>query len=270
MRERAKSCPASFEEEDEMTTTEMNRTEEDLRYRYYTPEDDEGNCEYKLSLTNPPPERLDHLITQLLFRLNEGDGRAIYRVGVRDDGYAEGLEEQDLDASLGTLRMMATQLGATMKKCELRPGFHGHVAEVIIVAKDDEADVKIRRRLAVIGAEGAGKSTLIGALATGAFDNGRGLARAAVLKHGHEVEADGQTSDIVERTMRADKSVALLDLAGHEKYLKTTIFGLTARFPDAALLVVDVRDAKLRRMTLEHLGVAISAEIKFKFRYSAT
>ena len=34
------------------------------------------------------------------------------------------------------------------------------------------------------------------------------------------------------------KLITLIDLAGHHKYLKTTIFGLTGHSPDFAMLVV--------------------------------
>lgn len=34
------------------------------------------------------------------------------------------------------------------------------------------------------------------------------------------------------------KLLTFIDLAGHHKYLKTTVFGLTARKPDLAVLVV--------------------------------
>ena len=36
----------------------------------------------------------------------------------------------------------------------------------------------------------------------------------------------------------SSKLITLIDLAGHHKYLKTTIFGLTGYSPDFALLVV--------------------------------
>lgn len=36
----------------------------------------------------------------------------------------------------------------------------------------------------------------------------------------------------------SSKLVTLIDLAGHHKYLKTTVFGLTAHCPDFAMLVV--------------------------------
>lgn len=50
------------------------------------PEPQFGNIEYKLKLINPSKQRLDHLITQLKWRLNEGNGEAIYEIGVTDSG----------------------------------------------------------------------------------------------------------------------------------------------------------------------------------------
>lgn len=35
---------------------------------------------------DPTPERIEHLITQLKWRLGEGMGEAIYEVGVEDNG----------------------------------------------------------------------------------------------------------------------------------------------------------------------------------------
>ena len=65
-------------------------------------EDDEGNMEYKRSLVNPTKERLEHLTTQLNFRLNEGSGESIYQIGVEDNGDAVGIPEDSLTQSLAT------------------------------------------------------------------------------------------------------------------------------------------------------------------------
>merc|ERR1719412_2879260 len=48
-------------------------------------------------------------------------------------------------------------------------------------------------RIAVIGNVDSGKSTIIGVLTSGEKDDGRGLARAKVLRHSHE-QANGRTS----------------------------------------------------------------------------
>jgi hypothetical protein len=59
-------------------------------------EDDEGNCEYKLKLVNPSDDRLDHLATQMKFRVREGRGEAHYRIGVEDNGRPTGLGQDDM------------------------------------------------------------------------------------------------------------------------------------------------------------------------------
>jgi GTPase len=54
-------------------------------------ENDEGNIEYKLKLVHPTEDRLDHLATQMKFRVKEGSGEAYYRIGVEDNGRPTGL-----------------------------------------------------------------------------------------------------------------------------------------------------------------------------------
>lgn len=103
-------------------------------------------------------------------------------------------------------------------------------------------------RAAVVGNVDAGKSTLIGTLITASLDDGRGKSRTAIMKHRHEIES-GRTStatthllgfrssgepvtgrDAVRAKRKSEdevaresyKTVTLMDLAGHEKYLKTT------------------------------------------------
>ena len=49
-------------------------------------EREEGNTEYKRQLANPSPERFEELVSQLKWRLGEGQGEAIYEIGVADDG----------------------------------------------------------------------------------------------------------------------------------------------------------------------------------------
>ena len=55
----------------------------------------------------PSDSRFEHLVTQLKWRLQEGDGEAVYEIGVADSGLLAGLDEADLKASLDTLKRMA-------------------------------------------------------------------------------------------------------------------------------------------------------------------
>ena len=53
---------------------------------YLEQEIEEGNIEYKRCLIYNNDERTNELITQMLWRVREGNGEAIYYVGVNDNG----------------------------------------------------------------------------------------------------------------------------------------------------------------------------------------
>lgn len=154
----------------------------------------------------------------------------------------------------------------------------GETTEAEQLLSDGLIDV----RVAMLGNVDSGKSTLISVLAHGALDDGRGAARARVFRHKHEQE-NGRTSSISLELMgfdergeqvfgeggrvswseivsRSSKNITLIDLCGHEKYLKTTIFGLTGMNPDYCFVIVGA-NMGVSKMTREHLGIALSLKI---------
>lgn len=56
------------------------------------------------------------------------------------------------------------------------------------------------------------------------------------------------------------KFAVLLDLAGHEKYLKTTLYGLTSGAPSCVMLMVGA-NAGLVGMSKEHLAIALALNV---------
>ena len=97
-----------------------------------------------------------------------------------------------------------------------------------------KSEIENKLKIAVAGNVDAGKSSLIGVLKTGKLDNGRGSARVHAMKYIHEKKS-GRTSAINLTTLKFNdgkKLISMVDLAGHEKYLKTTVFGLTGYFVD--------------------------------------
>lgn len=139
-------------------------------------------------------------------------------------------------------------------------------------------------RVAVVGNVDAGKSTLIGTLTTSCLDDGRGRSRTSIMKHRHEIES-GRTSTATTHLMgfrhtgepiagrdsiRANKRksedeiaresyrvVTLMDLAGHEKYLKTTIHGVSSGMADYSMILVNSRHPPTH-MTQHHLNLCCS------------
>lgn len=53
----------------------------------------------------------------------------------------------------------------------------------------------------------------------------------------------------------AEKTVTFVDLCGHERYLPSTIFGLSGLLPDYALVIVGA-NMGVSRMTREHIGIS--------------
>jgi GTPase len=108
-------------------------------------------------------------------------------------------------------------------------------------------------------------STLTGVLTKNILDNGRGSARTLILKHPHE-QKTGRTSCVAQHFIREkispdiEKVLNLVDLAGHEKYLKTTISGITKCLVDYTGLIVGANMGVLR-MTMEHLTVIMGLNI---------
>lgn len=140
-------------------------------------------------------------------------------------------------------------------------------------------------RVAVVGNVDAGKSTMLGVLTKGILDDGRGSARINLFRHKHEIDS-GRTSSIGSEILgfgadaspiyssttttggqqklsweqvcaKAHKLIGFIDLAGHEKYLKTTMFGLTGCAPDYSMLMVGA-NAGMIGMAKEHLTLSFA------------
>jgi len=111
-------------------------------------------------------------------------------------------------------------------------------------------------RIASIGNVDSAKTTTISVIANETLDDGRGKARKIILKHPHE-ESTGRTSSITQHYMETeDKIFGFIDLAGHEKYLKTTLTGLNGSYVDYAMVTIGA-DRGIIGMTKEHLTLAI-------------
>ena len=117
-------------------------------------------------------------------------------------------------------------------------------------------------RIAVAGNVDSGKSTLAGVLLNNCLDDGRGSCRKLILKNKHEIETVRTSSISFNNFYKEDqntnnrKIVSLIDLAGHEKYLKTTISGISGLFIDYGLVLV-AANMGITNMTKEHIALLL-------------
>lgn len=128
----------------------------------------------------------------------------------------------------------------------------------------DSMLIEQETNIVTVGSVDSGKSTFIGTLVTNELDDGNYKLSKIVAKHKHEVETK-KTSDISVKTVRRykGKDVVLIDLCGHKKYLKTTIFGLTGYFPDYGVLILAANKGELPPMTKEHIDLLLCLGIPF-------
>ncbi|ODM93113.1 GTP-binding protein 1 [Orchesella cincta] len=229
-------------------------------------------------LVSPNEKEYDDLVSIIKNRVEEGNGETIFDVGDATEG---GLTKDDFDASVATLQSIADSLDASMMQLRVR-GNEKQTAQYLIRLKAPEQDFT-EIRVAVVGNVDAGKSTLLGVLTHGELDNGRGHARMKLFRHKHEMES-GRTSSVgndilgfdhegkvvnkaehgsldwVHICEKASKVITFIDLAGHERYLKTTVFGMTGHAPHFGMLMVG-SNAGVVGMTKEHLGLALALSV---------
>ncbi|RWA13391.1 hypothetical protein EKO27_g1748 [Xylaria grammica] len=239
---------------------------------------------------------------QLLPGLEESNG-ALYEIGVADDGTFIGLTKEEMDESMTTLKVMAASLGCRVEVQRMKavgtcdwledpeqPHSRLHhedlwVAEALIVpildgrgrVTDDDnfaangpprrgASTTEQLRVSLTGPTNSGKTTILGTLANGTLDDGRGRSRSYLLKHRHEV-ASGRTSSVAQELIgyegrsvfnytcmdikawpdihdRAQdgRLVFLLDSAGHPRYQRTTLRALVGWAPHWTLLCIAASD----------------------------
>ncbi|KAK9467159.1 P-loop containing nucleoside triphosphate hydrolase protein [Lipomyces arxii] len=208
-----------------------------------------------------------------------------------DTGKDMNLTAEEYETALTNLRKLCDSSDLDYAVTELYSSIetqkNGHMdklGQVLVRERAVAVSHLLEIRVAVVGNVDAGKSTLLGVLTKGGLDDGRGKARVNLFRHKHEVET-GRTSSVgmeimgfneVGQVVGANdgtrkatwkeivggsrKVITFIDLAGHEKYLKTTVFGLMGGSPDFVMLIVGA-NAGMIGMAKEHLGVALALNV---------
>jgi GTPase len=240
-------------------------------------------------------ESLTKLVNLIDTRIEEGHGETVFEVGFENNGETMALTTDEWQVAMKRLLAAATKCRADCQTL-LTNGVGGPAeGESVKESKDCTGKILIRQhpatveevietRIAVVGNVDAGKSTMLGVLVKGGLDDGRGKARVNLFRHKHEIES-GRTSSVGMEIMgfdtmgkvvasevpgrklsweeigkRAAKVISFTDLAGHERYLRTTVFGLLSSSPNYCLLMVAANNG-LIGMSKEHLGIALALNV---------
>jgi len=251
---------------------------------HLTQKGERKNIEFKEHLLKShhlKKERKQQLASQMKYRLERGDGEAIYFLGVNDDGQLLGLDDDELAESIDVLDKIAQEVNSQILEVETQGADNGEVAKVIIARIH-----KLRPKHLLIGVAGHvdhGKSTLVGTLTTGSLDNGSGRTRIFLDVQKHEIErglsADlsfavygfkNNTTQRIKNPLNkreksrlvenCDKLISFVDTVGHEPWLRTTIRGIVGQKLNYGLLVI-AADQGPTQITREHLGIILAMEL---------
>lgn len=252
--------------------------------------------DWLLDTSEDAVETLQQLAGLIQSRIDEGHGEALFDLGQEDSGDSMDLTKEQWTLALSRITEAATSLRADVRVL-LTYNIGGAVDAPPTSSKDTACHGKlivrqtpvtpeevIETRIAVVGNVDAGKSTMLGVLVKGGLDDGRGKARVNLFRHKHEIES-GRTSSVGMEIMgfdtkgevvssnvpgrkltwseigtRSAKVISFTDLAGHERYLRTTVFGLLSSSPNYCLLMVAANNG-LIGMSKEHLGIALALNV---------
>jgi elongation factor 1-alpha len=242
------------------------------------------NIEFKENLnsnTHLVTERKQQLASQMKYRLERGNGEAIYFIGVTDDGQLLGLGKPEIDESLYVLGEIARDVKAKIVNVETEKAMKGEVAKVIISRFPTNKPDHLL--IGVAGHVDHGKSTLVGTLTTGSLDSGAGSTRIFLDVQKHEIER-GLSADLsfavygfkngepvrIKNPLnkrdkalmveKCDKLISFVDTVGHEPWLRTTIRGIVGQKLSHGLLVV-AADQGPTHITREHLGIILAMDL---------
>ncbi|RPA95243.1 P-loop containing nucleoside triphosphate hydrolase protein [Choiromyces venosus 120613-1] len=257
-------------------------------------DDSQPNSTLKDLLLGPREENGPRLRELLLSRIKEGRGETLFEVGM-DNNNAESMEftKEEYEQAMEAVKTAATEIRAAVTVLitsnlgvdgEEPTDGKGVASTVLIRQKPESLEGLLEIRVAVVGNVDAGKSTMLGVLTKNTLDDGRGRTRVNLFRHKHEIES-GRTSSVGMEILgydaeskivgsndpgrklkwdeignRSAKVISFTDLAGHERYLRTTVFGLLGTSPDYVMLMVAANNG-LIGMSREHLGIALALNV---------
>ena len=252
-------------------------------------EREENNVEYKRSLDCEEDEvRLSKLAGQIIRRINSDNddgycaGEALYYIGVNDDGSLHDCSEEEYNRSVAVLDKILAKVDCVKKEISHKVYGESHVGEFLIRERARKMPIEVTVLMA--GGVDSGKSSTLGCLISGERDDGRGKSRLKIFNTKEEIRTgrtmslahhilgldavgdpiyDGNHtwSDIVNQSRRLIKFV---DLAGHEKYAKTTYRGYVLIKTGISFIMVG-GNMGVTNMTREHIFLCMNLKIPFCF-----
>ena len=180
---------------------------------------EEGNIEYKRCLINIDDGRREEFISQMLWRIKEGNGEAIYYLGVEDNGtfynWTELEKKQSIDefkkiikkANLKIIRMIKNYYSVEKK--------NNYYLKIVV---RENYQILPEKRIFLFGESGIGKTTFLANIICNKIDK---EARLYLLNHKHEMIEKKTSSVNYNYIIYNNIKWVFIEGPGDDKYKKT-------------------------------------------------
>ena len=238
----------------------------------FKPEVEEGNIEYKWRLDFKSDLNLKKLVSQILWRLHEGNDlygiyEAHYILGIKDKGELGKLTLEQLDLTINIFKKSLEKASAYIifeKKYEFIEDEIINNIAYLHIRKIPQSKVYKDMYILLLGSSSVGKTTFINSICNELPDDGKGFGRSHILRYEHE-KLSGHTSSIKreiigtnnkdeilnykshneynEIVQNSEYIINIIDTPGKLSYIKTTLFALHTYHPDIIFIFCsDIND----------------------------
>lgn len=255
----------------------------------FAPENEYDNIEYKRYILDSSENNIIKLGSQILRRINTeknidgySHGECKYYIGINDDGTLGNCTEEQYKISIENLDRILNRINCVRINLDEKRYNENYVGEFLLRENNTNRPMEIF--VLIGGSVDAGKTSFVGCLISGEQDDGRGKSRLLVLSNKDEIKT-GRTMNISHQIMGLDpkgqpvrnvnytwsdivnnskKIIKFIDLAGHQKYSKTTLKGYTMMKANLCCILVGA-NMGVNIITKEHIFLCVNLKIPFCF-----
>lgn len=189
---------------------------------YLDPEIEEGNIEYKRYLSELSNERLEQYVSQMIWRVREGFGEAIYYLGVEDNGtfynWSQIEKKQTLERFKNIVKIAKMKIIKVLKVYYKINEKDNYYFKIVIREQLDEI---IEKRILLLGDTQIGKTTFIANLIHSKIDEDNKEARMYLFNHKHEILSKQTSSYTYNYIIYDNIKWVFIEAPGNDKYKKT-------------------------------------------------
>jgi len=206
-----------------------------------SPENDEGNIEYKRYLVNLDELRIEQLSTQMKWRIAEGDGQAIYYIGINDDGTPYNMTADEKKESLNNFTILLNKNNAEIINLEVIKQNDISYFKITIRKKSINYP---EIRVVLLGDSSSGKTTFLSNILLNKIEDDLIEPRIYLMNHKHEIETKKTSSINCNYKIFSNNKFVFIEAPGHSNYIKTKYKILLGTNPDIVLIFSNI-DGKI-------------------------